>query len=79
VITDIVGIIVGAMMDNDNDGRCGGGSRGCSHQRIIDAAWADRVTGKVKAKIWRDRSVVLDEWNFMHSDIVGSERQRGQH
>jgi hypothetical protein len=76
VITDVAGIIVGAIMDDDDDGRCGGGSRGCSRRRIIDAAWADRVTGKVKAKIWRDRSVVLDERNFVRGDIVGGERRR---
>ncbi len=74
VISNVAGIIVGAIMDNDDNGRCGGGSGGCSRRRIINAAWADRVTGKVKAKIWRDSGVILDERNFVRRDIVGGER-----
>ncbi len=74
VIANVAGIIVGAIMDNNNNGRCGGGSGGCSRRRIINAAWVNRVTGKVKAKIWRDSGVILNERNFVRRDIVGGKR-----
>jgi hypothetical protein len=59
VIMDVAKIIVN---DADDDHLRGGSPR---RRIVVDAAWANRVSDEVKAKIWKDHGAYLDERNFL--------------